>query len=117
MAINWPTLSRNMDWGSSITRTPNLEVNQLGDGYAVRIPQGINFLPGEFNIVYNNLSNSDYATLLAFLKTNTAGQSIVIPLLPEDPTGASTGVFYIKGFSTSGDYLKNVSIQCAEVFV
>lgn len=117
MAINWPTLKRNMDWGSTITRTPNLEVNQLGDGYAVRIPQGINHLPGEFNIVYTNMDPADFRDLLAFVKANSAGQSIRIPVLPEDPTGATTGVFYIKGFSTSGEYLKTMNIQCSEVFV
>lgn len=118
MATAWPTLSRNMDWGSTIAREPQIDLNKFGDGYVVRMPLGINNLPATFTIVYNNLSQSDYSTLIAFVKAKAAsGAALTIPLLPEDRTGATTGNFFIKSFSVAGDILPSMTIVCEEVFV
>lgn len=117
MAINWPTLTTKMSISSSITRTVRLVALELGDGAQNVYADGINNAMAEMSIVYEYLSQSEANTLLTFLKTYSKGQIITIPLLVEDPTGATTANFYITGFSYSreeGGTLTNFEITVKE---
>lgn len=117
MALNWPTLSVNMDWSSNISRSPNMEVFQFGDGAVLRYGIGINNKPGNFNINYSAMKQSDFVALRDFLQTNTGnGKAIKIPNYPEDRTGNTFGYYYLVSYSISGDYAPNISIQAKECF-
>lgn len=117
MATNWPVLSRKMDWGSSISRTPQVDLNNFGDGYVARYPLGINNLPGTFNIVYGNLSQADFNILVPFIKTHAAlSTDLIIPLYPEDISGNTTGIFFIKSYNVSTDMLPTVTLTCEEIY-
>lgn len=120
MAATWPTLSVGMDLTSVIKRTVNLRTLNLGDGYVQRIAPGINNAPGVFTIVYKYLKQSDATTLLAFLKANSLGQTVIIPNFPEDSTGATTGMYYIVDYAPTygdGGMLTDFTITAQEVFV
>jgi phage-related protein len=118
MAVNWPTLSLKPHPSSRIKFENNIDKLLLGDGYALRYAKGINNLKRTYTIVYQNLSSVDTTTLIAFLKANSLGQSIAIPLWPEDPSGSTTGYFMIDtfDFDRGEGVLANFSIECTEVF-
>lgn len=117
MTINWPTLSCNMDWASTITYSPKLEIFEMGDGATCRYGVGINNDPGTFNIVYTNMTQGDFATLRDFIKLYKAtGKAILIPRWPEDRTGGTTGYFYITQSNITGDYAPNMTVMAQECY-
>jgi hypothetical protein len=111
-----------MDTSTSITYSPRVIVNQFGDGYQARVPDGINNNPRQMTVQYANISPTDHHTLLAFVKAKSAtGEGVVVPVLPEDETGATTALFYIPpGYSFSaneGGALYNWTIPLQEVWI
>lgn len=117
MAINWPTLSVNMDWSSNISRSPKMEVVEFGDGAVLRFGIGINNNPGTFNINYTNMKQADFIALRDFVQSNVGtGKAIRIPNLPEDRTGNTFGYYYLTGAAITGDYSPNMSITAKECF-
>jgi phage-related protein len=105
---------------SRIQRAARMHIQEMGDGVINRIPDGINNTPAVFTIVYENLSPAEHVTLGNFVRPHlAAGTTLTIPCLPEDPTGATTGLFYIVSSNNQPDQfgsLFNWTIQCREVF-
>jgi hypothetical protein len=118
----WPTLTSKMDTSTSISYSPRVIVNDFGDGYQARVADGINNNPRSMTVQYVHMSPTDHHTLLAFVKTYSAsGEGVVVPVLPEDETGATTALFMIQsGYSFSADEggaLYNWTIPLREVWI
>lgn len=119
MAVAWVTLpsGRNYDWGTSVTRTPRMEVHDFAMGRAARYTQGNNYNPRSMNVVFNDLSLADFVALNTYLEQNSDGRAITVPLLTEDSTGATTRTFYIVEFSHSvNNLLHTVNITLQQVY-
>jgi hypothetical protein len=112
MAIQWP--NNKYSWGSSITRTPDLEVLKMGGrGYSIRIQKGPAL--AELSIVFENMNQPEFASLMSFIKANYNGTAIETKLLQEDLTGATTGLFYIQSYSISSSLSPSVTVALSEV--
>lgn len=117
MAYDWPTLSVNMDWESTIVREPKLVALDFGDGYVQRKGDGINNDGGIFTVIHKSMKRSDFEELRDFVREHFRnGDTIKIPTLPEDPTGATFGYYIITSSSISGDYAPNMTVILREVF-
>lgn len=120
MAELYPTLSLLPDPSSTINRTIKLDMTQMGEGYSTRYADGQNNVPGTYTIIYKYLGAADEALLRGFINRNTKGQSVQVPLWPEDPTGHSTGYYVITSFAvprSDNGVDCDVTITLEEVFV
>lgn len=106
--------------GTSVSREARMKTHEMGDGYTARIPDGINNTPAVFTVAYKYLTQPQHAALIAFVNTHKkAGTALTIPILPEDSSGALTGLFYIQSSSFSaveGGGLYNHTIVCRQVY-
>jgi len=115
MAVTYPTIVYGT--GSSINTNPRTIKTEFGDGYQQVIADGINFLPRSGTLEHPLIDNATAATLLAFLRSNSAGQVVTIKNLMEDPTGASTLNVRIVNWSHSFDGItQNYSVNFIEAF-
>lgn len=88
MAVTYPTIIYGQ--GSTITTEPKIINSQYGDRYGRNIADGINNLPRSGTLEHPLIDNTTAATLLAFLRANSAGTVITIINYMEDPTGSTT---------------------------
>lgn len=115
MAVTYPTIVYGQN--SSITTTPRLISSDFGDGYQSVFADGINYLPRTGTLEHPLLDNTEAATLLAFLRANSAGQVVTIKNMMEDPTGATNLNVYILNWSHTQDGItQNYSVNFREVF-
>lgn len=56
------------DWGLTNTPTVDVEETELGDGYILRRPKGINYIRESFPISWAVLSKSDADAIFQWLK-------------------------------------------------
>lgn len=60
-------LTTRISQGSTRTRTNRVLTAQFGDGYSQEAPDGINNLVDSWSVTYENLDNTERATLWAVL--------------------------------------------------
>lgn len=115
MASTYPTIVYGQ--GSNITTTPRTIGSPFGDGYQQVIADGINFLPRSGTLEHPLIDNATAATLLAFLRANSAGQIVTIINYMEDPTGATTLNVRIRSWGHGQDGItQNYSVNFEEAF-
>lgn len=72
----------------------------FGDGYQSVVPDGINYIVQNGNIVHRDISITDANTIRAFLRANCGTSTkVTIQNLMEDPTGATTLDVYLESWS------------------
>jgi phage-related protein len=52
---------------TSFTKAYRSRIMKLGDGYSQRVPDGLNNVSWVGNFIYDNLSSTDFSTLITFL--------------------------------------------------
>ncbi len=115
MAVNYPTIIYGQN--SSITTSPRTISSNYGDGYQAVIADGINFLPRTGSLDHPLIDNATAATLLAFLRANSAGQVVTIINYMEDATGATNLNVRIKSWSKTQDGItNNYTVNFEEAF-
>lgn len=115
MATAYPTIIYGQ--GSTITTSPRTIKSEFGDGYQQVIADGINYLPRSGTLEHPYIDNATAATLLSFLRSNSAGQVVTIKNLMEDPSGATTLNVRIINWSHSFDGItQTYNVNFVEAF-
>lgn len=60
-------------YGVSNDPQVNLITNKFGDGYAQRVPNGVNYIAGKWTLPFNNKSIAEGQAILSFLRAHAGG--------------------------------------------
>lgn len=69
MAIAFPFDHIAADWGLTDNVEADVEEHKLGDGFVLRMPNGINYIRESWNPKYSHLSKAEADAMYSWLKT------------------------------------------------
>ena len=105
------------DKGASETPQPRVIKAQFGDGYEMRIKDGINNTPRSWSLTFNNRTNTDIDKLYTFFQT-LAGVDTCMLTVPDSVGGDDDVTVVIEAYSRTFGNAQFYSMNCTarEVF-
>jgi len=105
------------DKGASETPQPKVIKAQFGDGYEMRIRDGINNTPRSWSLVFNNRTNTDIDKLYTFFQT-LAGVDTCMLTVPDSVGGDDDVTVVIEAYNRTFGNAQFYSMTCTarEVF-
>ena len=105
------------DKGATETPKPRVLKAQFGDGYEMRIRDGINNTPRTWSLVFNNRTNTDIDKLYTFFQT-LAGVDTCMLTVPDSVGGDDDVIVVIEEYSRTFGNAQFYSMTCSarEVF-
>ena len=105
------------DKGASETPQPRVIKAQFGDGYEMRIKDGINNTPRSWSLTFNNRTNTDIYKLYTFFQT-LAGVDTCMLTVPDSVGGDDDVTVVIEAYSRTFGNAQFYSMNCTarEVF-
>ena len=105
------------DKGASETPQPRVIKAQFGDGYEMRIKDGINNTPRSWSLVFNNRTNTDIDKLYTFFQT-LAGVDTCMLTVPDSVGGDDDVTVVIEAYNRTFGNAQFYSMTCTarEVF-
>lgn len=93
-----PVFTWVYSYGVQIEVTPRVLEAKFGDGYSMRAEDGLNTVPEEWSVSFDNLEDIDANDIMTFLRA----QKGVYPFLWTNPEGVQR-LYICKTFSRSQD--------------
>jgi len=105
------------DKGASETPNPRVIKAQFGDGYEMRVADGINNTPRTWSLAFNNRTNDDIDKLYTFFQT-LAGVDTCMLTVPDSVGGDDDVIVVIERYSRIFGQAEYYSMACTarEVF-
>ena len=107
------------DRGVQQTATPRVLKAQFGDGYEMRVKDGINNTPRTWTMAFNNRPKAEIDDLYTFMNQLAEVSSAKLTV-PDSNAGGSeeTVVVILEGYSKTYNYAEYYSLSCTarEVF-
>jgi phage-related protein len=105
------------DKGAAETPKPRVLKAQFGDGYEMRIRDGINNTPRSWSLVFNNRTNTDIDKLYTFFQT-LAGVDTCMLTVPDSVGGDDDVIVVIEEYNKTFSNAQFYSMNCTarEVF-
>lgn len=69
------TFTYTPDFGASLSEKPRVLMAQMGDGYQLRVGDGINIRPRKWSLSFNTRTDAELAPILAFLRARNGLES------------------------------------------
>ena len=105
------------DKGITQTPTPRVLSVQFGDGYEMRVRDGINNTPRSWRLTFNNRTKEDIDKLYKFINTLASVDTAKLTV-PNSVDGEETVTVVLEGYSRVLSYDSYYSLTCTarEVF-
>tara|TARA_B100001778_G_scaffold334438_1_gene345790 strand:- start:8743 stop:9162 length:420 start_codon:yes stop_codon:yes gene_type:complete len=105
------------DKGITQTPTPRVLSVQFGDGYEMRVRDGINNTPRSWGLTFNNRTKEDIDKLYKFINTLASVDTAKLTV-PNSVDGEETVTVVLEGYSRVLSYDSYYSLTCTarEVF-
>lgn len=105
------------DKGAALSNKPRVLKAQFGDGYELRVKDGINNTPRAWSIAFNNRTNDDIDNLYKFFDELASVDTCQLTV-PDSVDGEETVKVVIEGYNKTYAYDQFYSMSCTarEVF-
>lgn len=111
--VLYPNFWWKPSYNAKINNKPRLKINQFGNGYQQRIPDGLNSSLIEFSLIFENRNEKETVSILHFLQQRNGQESFIynLPTIYSKSTSSLNTRFICLEWSPNYISYNNYSIE------